>query len=102
LRCFVVSAKGACLSVARVSSLRCWNHSSDQPIVLSVDLEPRGRNYDLPPSIVWCGSLTRSRTVRAVWIAGGERRYSRMLALVDFVSRRTTFELSLSARNPVG
>jgi len=45
-------------------------------------------NYDQPPSIVWCGSLARSRTVRAVWNAGGERRYSRVLASVRFVSRR--------------
>jgi hypothetical protein len=70
------------LSVARFSFLRCWNHH-DRPIVLSADLGPRDRYYDQSPSIVWCGSLTRSRTVRAVWNAGGGRRYSRVPASVD-------------------
>ena len=33
--------------------------------------------------IARCGSLPGPETVRAVWISGGERRYSRVPASVD-------------------
>lgn len=60
--------------------------------------------YDQSSCIVWCGSLSRSRTIRVVWNAVGGRRYSRVPASARFVSWRTPFRLFYSpiGRNPVG
>lgn len=85
----------------RVSSRSCHRDRSISSRNRS-NRGPRDWNYDQSPSFVRCGSLARSRTVRAVWNARGERRYSQSPASVSVLSWCIPSSSSPSAETPSG
>jgi hypothetical protein len=101
LRCRVVDAKGVACQWPASVFYAAGTIMTDR-VSVSVDRGPRDRYYDQSPFIVRCGSLTRSRTVRAVWNAGGGRRYSRVPASVDSYPGASVRGFRQSAGAPSG
>jgi len=99
----VVSTKGAASP-----TVRCGREARrlrvEIPIVLSINQRPCGERVfmtTLVAIIARCGSLPGPETVRAVWNAGGGRRYSRVPASVDTISALPFWRLP-SAGAPSG
>jgi len=99
----VVSTKGAASPTVRCGR-KARRFRVEIPIVLSINQRPCGERVfmiALVAIIARCGSLPGPETVRAVWNAGGGRRYSRVPASVDSYLGASLLAFAVG-RGPVG